>query len=59
MFDTIKLSLLQQMLNMIFVMHKMIYIQNYHEIIFNLIFKNIQVLVYEYSPVKYTPIVPF
>lgn len=55
MFDTIKLSLLQQMLNMIFVIHKM----NYHEIIFNLIFKNIQVLVYEYSPVKYSPIVPF
>lgn len=57
MFDTIKLSLLQQMLNMIFVIHKMIY-----RIIMKLYliqFLNIQVLVYEYSPVKYTPIVPF
>lgn len=57
MFDTIKLSLLQQMLNMIFVIHKMIY-----RIIMKLYliqFLNIQVLVYEYSPVKYTSIVPF
>lgn len=59
MFDTIKLSLLQQMLNMIFVIHKMIYRIIMKLYFINSIFKNIQVLVYEYSPVKYTPIVPF